>query len=375
MLQLVAKKRATGTNEELIEFLRSEIARLINEATSEGRLRLFTTTVHLLLAFERDGFTGAKEIRDAVDLCFTILRVQRIDPERSKFCYLYGLVYSLVSQLDRRRGNHFEAAWNQCLADRHSCIDDGQLPAFMRYCQGNRSFRLGHGSLALKKYEMAEKLNLPERWMFQSSLNRAMLSRLLGDWGGAETHLSAAEKYAKDAELKADLDWQRLSAQAQRTADLSAMVKACRKGGMHFRGHPLVECALWAMATHSTQWIEQLPNLSGVRYDKGLKVRDLGLIYEIGCALQDFYRAQAKLVTRLRDLGSLLARSSELLTIDQEALVWLAAMRALKRAKAIEFAEVCRFRYVTLSRKLTDGRDSDCLNLAPDIDNMMSSRA
>ena len=93
----------------------------------------------------------------------------------------------------------------------------------------------------------------------------------------------------------------------------------------------------------------------------------LGFFYEACGVIERCYDGEIPLPFRLKDLGEVLARAAELVTVDKELFLWAAASRWLARIKSFALGKTTLNQYEGLSLRLSDGRDHDVLRCMRDM--------
>jgi hypothetical protein len=83
----------------------------------------------------------------------------------------------------------------------------------------------------------------------------------------------------------------------------------------------------------------------------------------VAATLDRCYDSTIHINERLDQLGNTLAMVRKLVTVDKELLAWAAAVRWLKRARALDFASLAWAEYASLSMRLSGGAARDVLGV------------
>jgi hypothetical protein len=352
--------------------LHAALRRLVEleaDDTDLGRLKRYVYAMSALVQHERTGGLKAKDVEGLVTLTYAILQTQGVRPRASRLASLYGDVHLIKSQIVRKDGDIWRAAWEQQTALQLA----GDFPSggvgFQLVAMGNRSLRLGHARLALAQFREAAATGLPD-----AARGRLVLGELQAAWlsGDAAAMASADAQAAAAAggvteEVAKEIAWNELVRRAVEIADARPLLAAVRHGQSHYDATYVIEACLWAMTLESREGLALMPSLAGMRRNETLKPKRLGGWYEAGVALQDAYDHGVPLPVRLRAIGRILERRHRQLTIDKELLILAAATRWLARSKATSLAVLTYTMYRAASRTLSDGRRDDALGVLGDL--------
>lgn len=351
-----------------LELIFQRLGNLADDDSDVGRLCRYIYAMSALVHHERIGGLSDRDVTRLVELAYAILQAQGVRPRASRLAALYGDIHLIKSQIDRKAGYPWRAAWEQQMALQLA----GDLPSgglgFQRLGMGNRALRLGHAQLALRRFMEAESAGLDD-----GPRARCWLGRMHALWlGGHEEEASAiAERIVAEASVQDDIRrevvWFQLLRQFQRTGDLSPLLKTIRHDGTYYEGTYIIETCLWGYTIESRGFINRLPRLASIRRNKKLLPQRLGAWYDAGLRLQECYDHNLPLPIRLRGLSQILEERDRLLTVDKELLILAAATRWLARSKSQDLALLVFSEYQSLCRRLSDGRTSDCLHVLRDI--------
>ena len=352
-----------------LELIFERLGSLADDDSDVGRLRRYIYAMSALVHHERVGGLSNRDVTRLVELAYAILQAQGVRPRASRLAALYGDIHLIKSQIERKAGYPWRAAWEQQVALQLA----GDLPSgglgFQRLGMGNRALRLGHAQLALRHFTEAEAAGLDD-----GPRARCWLGRMHALWLGGQSEeagamaarIVAATRIPDD--IRREVGWFELIVQFQQTGDLAPMLKAIRHGGAYYEGTYIIETCLWAYAIESRGFLDRLPRLASIRRNKKLLPQRLGAWYDSGLRLQECYDHDLPLPLRLRGLSQTLEERDRLLTIDKEALILAAATRWLARSKSHDLALLVFSEYRALCQRLSNGKTSDCLQVLRDME-------
>ncbi len=337
---------------------------LEDDDSSNGRLHRYIYIMSALVHHERHGGLSHSEVEKLVHLAYLILKAHGIKPRSSRAASLYGDVHLIRSQIYRKEGNSWKAAWEQqvalLLTNNAASVDGG----FQNFVMGNRYLRLGDSSLAAQMYQKSIGEQLP-----LTQLGRARFGLLQCNWlsgNHIEPELTDTDE-SWPSEVLEEFAWHRLLRQCLSNHDFSPMLVQIKKSGSFYDATYIIEACFWCLAIENRSLIERLPKLDSMRRNKSLQPQRLNLWYEAGRILQQCYDYQIPLDIRLRSLSTVLDRRKELLSIDKELLLLAASTRWLARCKASSVALLVYCEYRSLSFRLSGGKSSDVLNVLADM--------
>jgi hypothetical protein len=338
----------------------------------------FVYCVHALLHHENYGGLSAQSVSDIFALAEGILTAAGIEPRKSRLASLHCDIHVIRSQIFRKHGDHWSAAWSQLQAIRSCGTESDTNEAFQNFVMGNRLVRMGlfrQGNMfhqaalnsgSEKRLSPAQRQNI--------FLCQVTQKRLCGDVLGAEQMLAsvnAIENDTRDAATAAafltDLQWERFCCHAQKHHEIQSMIAATRRGEPMYQAGYIAEQVLWGMCLPTREALQAIAKIESHIRNRTLRIRALGVFYEVTAAIQFAYDHTVPMDTRLRRLTEALRSVPELVTIDKEILAWLAAARCLVRLRNPQFASLCLGKYESLSLIVTEGTSNDCLGLAQDL--------
>lgn len=366
-LDLVGDPKKDG--EKRLKAIFSRLEALESDDSDLGRLRRYIYAMSALVQHERKGGLSERDITHLVTLAYAILKAQGIKPKVSRLASLYADVHLIKSQIFRKAGAPWKAAWEQQVALQISGKATTGGEGFQLLGMANRSLRLGHAPLAIQQFRQAEAAGLPDAYVGRGRLGLAHALWLSGRSDEAAQVAGDALKLPDlGEELTQELHWTALAREAPKTLDLSRMLKETRAGGQYQVATYVIETTLWACALEKRDYLERLPKLANMRRNKTVRPQRQGLWYKCGVALQECYDHDIPLPFRIKTLGAVLEARAQLLTVDKELLLLAAAARFLARAKAFELAALVYSEYRALGRRLTDGGSPDALGVMGDFD-------
>lgn len=340
-----------------------EVAILGENDTSEGRLQRYIYIMSALVHHERHGGLTNNEVEKLVNLAYSILQAHGIKPRSSRAASLYGDVHLIRSQIYRKEGNSWKAAWEQQLAlllsgKSHSA--DGLQNLIM----GNRYLRLGDPILASQMYERSIKETpIPAQY------GRARFGLLQCNWLSGQAFDVALTKIESSwpEDVITEFAWHDLVRRCLLDQDFNPMMLEIKKSGHFYDATYIIEACLWCLAIENRSYIDRLPKLESMRRNKNLQPQRLNLWYDAARTLQQCYDYQIPLDIRLRSLSAVIDKRKELLSIDKELLLLAAATRWLARCKASSVALLVYSEYRALSFRLSGGISQDALNVLADM--------
>lgn len=364
-LDAVSAPQVARDRQELIQ---ERLAQLASDDSDLGRLQRYIYAVSALVHHERVGGLSVRQVEQLIELAHALLQVQGVRPRASRMASLYGDIHLIKSQIDRKSGHPWRAAWEQQVALHLAGAFPSGGVGFQLLGMGNRALRLGHSSLALQRFQEAEDAGVSDGPLHRCWLGRAHALWLRGEYAACDAAVARALGSAGlGAEIRMELEWLVLTRQFQATLDMAPMLAAVRSGGPFHAATYLIEVCLWGLAIESRGFLDRLPRLASMRRNKKLKPQLLGGWYEAGVQLQECYDHALALPLRLRQLSQCFERRERLLTVDKELLLLAAATRWLARSKSQDLALLVFSEYRALSHRLTDGIRADALGLLGDI--------
>lgn len=351
-----------------LQVIKHQLAELQADDSDEGRLKRYVLVMSALVEHERQGGLSASEVEQLVGLAYGILQVQGVKPRLSRLAALYGDIHLIKSQIERKNGEPWQAAWEQQLALQLA----GDFPSgglgFQLMAMGNRSLRLGHAALAEQHFHGALQQDLTADYRTRCQLGLVHALWLSGSGTAADNlaqEILAAEP--QGSPVAEEITWYQLVRSCQNSLDLTPLLGAVRPRKSLHQATYIIETCLYGLCVESRAFLTRLPRLGSLARNKNLKPQRLGLWYSSSKLLQDCYDHAVPLPLRLRGLSRALEDRTKLLTVDKELLVLAAATRWLARIKAHEPAMLVLAEYQALSQRLSQGQSTDALGLLHDL--------
>lgn len=331
-------------------------------------LLLFIYIVSALVHHARYEGLSQSQISRLINLAYTVLQIQGIQPETSSLSFLYGELHLALSQIYRLEGKNWTAAWEQQLSYMLSRRNPPGGEAFQLLSQGMCSLRLGHAVNAYAKFDLADNDTMSAGNLEKAKIGKIRALRLSGHYDKAKNFIRLVKldnRFSK-AGMR-EIAWEQLCLEASITNDLTEIISSVQRKGQHYEAVYIVEAFLWARAVSKRHWCDRLPKMQTIARKKDLGARDLGFFLKAATAFEECNEKIIPFVTRLKKLGVLLEKTHLFSSIDRELLFYLAAARWLARNRLPTLATLALWEYKGLSLKLSDGRSADVLNLAKDL--------
>jgi hypothetical protein len=271
-----------------------------------------------------------------------------------------------LSQISRRMGAHWLAAWHHLLASWHQKAQTDEQKQFNALVRGSRALRLGYSSLALHDFSIAVQEPGASEVVDRAKISIVQTLRLMGKGDKAE---EKANEYRNTLSPRyfMELHWECLCLELAKTTDLNKALLATKKGGSHFAIGYLVELSLWAKVLKEKSWLNRTRKMKGLVEDRSLRPRRLGMFFQAALTLEHCYDTDIPIDRRVASLGKVLERLHQLLTIEKELLILAAATRWLVRVKRVEMAEFTLSEYRGQCLKLSNGQSLDTLGVLQDV--------
>jgi hypothetical protein len=339
-----------------------------------GQLQRWVLIVAALAHHARWGGLGAHRPAQLLEAGEAILLTHGVERATSSLGFMWGELHLAYSQVLKQAGQSWESAWQQHYAQWVARCAPAFGPGFQALATGSRALRLGFVDLALRELAQAETAadssGMTLRHRDQARLLRIQALRISGDVDAAlQLCADAAARPDTSEEARLEADWEHACCLAQRDGDLDALVARLGRSGSHRHGPFLLEGFLWTRASASRRWDDRLPLVRSMRRlakTEAAVSDSTRAFYAAVQQIEDCYETGRPLATRLDGLGEVLARISQLPSVDKELLVLAAAFRWLARAKQPSFAALVLAAYQARSRVVTSGRASDALGLVAD---------
>jgi hypothetical protein len=357
-----------------LDFLSERIRDLDSDDTALGQLQRFITIIAVFLHHERFGGLTDRVIGGLTRVAEAILKTQGIQEKSSRLAFLHGELHLALSQVYRKDGKHWLAAWEQQLGYYSAKIDPAGGLAFQALAMGNRMIRLGNGPTALRLFTLAETSEPKPSVFERARINRILTLRLL-------TRCDEAANLASDSlkittlhpEIRKEVIWENAVRTALQSGSLAPVCSLVSQGSTHHDASYLIEAGLYAKVFAQRAWMERLPKMKYLARKPNMHPQRLGYIFRCAAQLDDCYDYEIPIAVRLRKLGEILKNTNRLISVTGELLVLAAAARWLNRAHASDLATLVYDEYRALSMRLTGGQKDDSLGIISDIDHHLKS--
>jgi hypothetical protein len=340
---------------------------LMNETDlPHAQMRCYIFIVSALIHHVRQGGLNSNQVTRLVSLANAILRTQGIKPASSKLGFLYGELHLALSQVYRRDGAQWKAAWEHEVALYLS--QRSAKSGFLSLTLGICASRLGHTGLAVGHFKRAEGIGLDARYHARTRLEWIKALRLAGDLDGSSKLAAETQtELGLTASEKLEVEWEGLCRQAQQTGELKPIISSVLKGRPHHSAMYIIEAFLWSRVVKSREWIVRFPTVRSLSRGTKIKSREAGYVFECAKALEECYDFDIPYLYRLETLGNVLASTEQLFNLDLELLVWAAAARWLARSRSHALTLLVVREYQAKSLRITEGRKKDALGLVQDL--------
>ena len=300
----------------------AKISELDGSDSPPQLLRRFIYIISALAQHQRAGGLTEQHVNKLSLMATVILQTEGVKPITSKLSFLYGELHLVLSQIHRKTGRLWIAAWEQQMARQMSGRSPVGGEAFMALAEAIRLLRLGHGLLAIREFLRAEASDLAPRSWMQARLGRIKALRLSGQSEAAIALTAATEKNDDLARAETlELSWERMWIDAVARNDLRDLVNAVRPRGSHHSHVYLLETFLASCMVANQEWLERLPSVQTMARNKQLKPQRLGFFYKAALQVERCYDYDVPFATRLR-IGTRTERHALFGLGHKELLVW-----------------------------------------------------
>lgn len=356
-----------GGAKRRLQYILSEIRQLKEAELPGEQLRCFIFVISALVHQERFGGVPLKQVQRLVTIAYALLQIQGIEPITSLLAFLYGEIHLSLSQVYRKEGLHWMAAWEQQMATYLSGKTPDTVTSLQKLSLGIRALRLGHGGLAVQAM-LDAKPGLAEASWFRCQIDLIRSLRFAGEFDLAKQGITdSLRNPSLRPEEKQELMWEEMCLNIPREEDVFPLLHAVKKDRTHHDYSYLVEAFLWTRAVSTKKWVDRFPSLRSLARNPKLKAPTRTLFYKCAVMIQRCYDYEIPFPVRLRQLGRVLPKLQKLVTIDQELLVWAAVARWLTRSRCFPLAALALSEYQSLSNRLSNGRNPDALGVMKDL--------
>ncbi len=355
--------------EQAVRAALHRLSMFADDPDSEAQLRVYIYIVSALVRFHRcDKGLTLSQVQNLVDRAYMSLKIMRVRLENRRIRFLYGDLHEIVSQIQRRHGEHFRAAWEQQLAIRLYRDANERSEDFQAHNAGVRALRLGTVDYAIELFAAAEQNASDDLAALSAAFGWIRANRLAGHLAEAKAKLKEVQGRCEEAEhLKLDWQWESALLELQETGDLTNIARMVGRDRSHFVAKYVTQAMLLGHANLSLKVQETLPSAQTVKRSRVIDASAHGPILQVISLLDQLYDSDYGFDARLQKLGKALTRLHELDNIEQELWAWLAATRWLVRSRLWGLARISLAEYHARSLRLTQGRNDDVLNLGADL--------
>ena len=347
------KAELGSSDGEPLQLCKDGVARLEGCEAPQDRLRRLIYVISALVHHERRGGLSGPEVNSLLELGDALITMAKGSGTNNVADGLQGELHMISSQIQRKRGNHWRAAWLQNLAGRRIASKDGVTQSVHQLGQALRNARAGNVDLALGTLERCDlnALPLPSRQrLFIEMMACARMLRLRDKYEYAKARLADA-----DDRLLREIQWQDLCFDLQESGDFAGVVKAIKGRGSHAQNSYFLEGWLRLHATSSTRWLESKTKITS-RVRTAVDPRDKS-IFRCARAIEDCYDKAFPLELRIQTLGDQLDLRHHLITVEQELIFLGAASTWLFRINATDLGLFTLNEYMSLSHRVCGRED------------------
>jgi hypothetical protein len=352
--------------DQILQSLQEKAARLGDANDPQQQLALFVTVLALLVWNIRAG--GHRQVNHDryLELAENLLRLNEVPQHGYKLSYLFGYLRNLNGQFAKLSGDHWRALWETALAERAD-RDLQVQKAYERLTWGNRAFRLGQLDEARQAYEFSVSQAGDSDMKMRARIEMVRLERLRINFLSAKELLSQALNSSPNAEQLAELQFEEKLIDAASRSEIRPLLRTIKKGAPHYHASYVLEAALWAHAAREDDLRQEAYSVGSMQRIPELRPHGHKVLYDCAVAIVEMMDKDIPVETRIDRLGSAIAQTQRLSTIDKELLVMAAAGRVLARNRAHDLARICLKEYESRCLKITAGRSRDCFGLISDL--------
>lgn len=351
-----------------LNFALSCIKDLESDFGAKAQLKRYVYIVSALVHHERYGGLSTKQVQRLFDLAYATLRVQGIRPGSSKLGSLYGDLHLVISQIYRRDGQHWEAAWEQQVSLYLSQRAPTGGKGFQSFALAIRALRLGHADFALDELDRSLQQGLPDNIKARAILEKIKAFRLSGNPEKAEAFsLKEFQELSPNKDELQEFHWEALCRQVCESAKVDSIVRAVQKGKSHHDYTYLCEAFLWSRVVQTREYLERFPTVRSLARDPHLKTKKKGFFSQTLNVIEELYDHSIPHALKIKKIGKILAQTHMHLNIELELLVWAAVARWLFRNRSHGFASLVLHEYQARSLKLSKGKNEDVLGVVADL--------
>lgn len=330
-----------------LKFLLAQIDELAKETSPSLRLREILATIEALRHHSLHGGLKPSQVNWLTSQIMGHLKTLRIERRESHLSGLYRDVLWVLARLDAKNGRVLEAALK---------IYQGDFYAQRNRVPESDEDRL-HGAAILLREGCVEPAlaQIEDMVTPEATRLRARCAWLRGDLPAALRLLAGQGSGSSPSA------W--LSTLISRLDDgsLPALLRDTSKRGSHYESTRILMARLLQMAAgHSVS--EEAP-VGALRRRRQLDFSACELLAQACSALEMLDQASLPLPGRIEAVIDAMNDAVRLPEVEQELVVWAAAARKLRAARAEIAAKIAEGRYQALSFKVSAGRSTDALGV------------
>ncbi len=354
-------------SEARLQYILESLNTLEDDISSAALLRRYILSMSALVHHERNGGLTASQVRHAAQVAEQVLMTGGLDPERSLLRYLYAEIYSIRSQIARKDGDHWYAAWEQASGVRMASSTASDAAAGRSAMgAGLRYLRLGDADIA-RVYLQEALSKLPAAEQPRCYFHLINATRLQGEQQQALHWVAEAHRTNEAGEHVKHLEWLKALIEAQGSGELRDLRRMVDPRATHHEASYFIDVTLLAMASRQRDTYQRLAKLESKTRSGSIGVHRQGTIYRCAKALESLLDSDIPLQLRLNALGDMLAKRQTLLFIEHEMYVLAAAARGLATYHMDRHASIVLAEYEALSLRLSRQQHRDVLNLVGDL--------
>lgn len=345
------------------------IYKLLESKPPEGVDLLLHQFVCVLIALEHHAAWGGLSDSDVKKLDETgllILRGIGINRTTSRLSFMFGELYRAKGAIRSNEGNLWGAAWHNELA-KYFCYRPTEEQDNVNALAIARShMRLGHSSLALMNFAVAEQAGIDSPGFARSLLGKARTLKTSGDFSGSREVWQ--EILVTFQSLESLAKWEILKIDAQKSLDPDSLISAATRDFKSLR--PMLEAKLWAYAFKKRGQINRIAKVDSLRRrfnSEKQEIRNCSELMSAVRVIEDAYDNTLPLGERLEQLGEVLNRRANLEDVETELVLLAAAVRMLVRYSQNSMAQLALSEYRHLSVQLSGGWRQDVLGILEDV--------
>jgi len=330
-----------------IQIISRKIREYAGKSDPQGILMHVIYCISALFHHSRFGGLQDRQIERLASIVDDLLRVSGVKPPQSKVAFLYGELYSVLSQIERTRGMHWQSIWLQKMAVYYSGSSSQGGDGYVALASGIRFFRLGFLDKALDLLQSIDsQTDLPIRDKVLAQLISIRCYRLAGRFD-LSTRLS--EEIRDECNIPEDyaeeLHWEEQVRKVRSSGDINELYLMTKSGKKFDKPGYLIEFMLRAYALPNKKYLKKLPSLDYLVRKRKLKLRQQGFSFKALTVLRDCYDTDIPYQIRLRNLGNIQRHISGFVSLELKLLFMIASARFLIRSRAQDMAELILLEY------------------------------